>query len=106
MVAVVHANPGDAGGLGFCNSGLRGELHHHMAHAVVAVHEGHAGHFALDAHLRRHVHRARLDAPHVLRQAEYAVAIGAVEVGLRHQAGAGRGIGRGQADAAERGGDK
>src|SRR6266581_4237124 len=42
--------------------------------------------------------RATFDATHVLRQSENSVSVRAVEVGARHQLGAGGGVFRGQAD--------
>ena len=84
VVAVVYADPGDARCFGFGDGRFGGELHHYMAHAVVTVDQRHAGHFTFDAHLGCDVHRAGLDAAHVLRQAENTVAVGAVKVGPRH----------------------
>ena len=52
--------------------------------------------------VRPRIDAAGADAPHVVRQAEHAVRIGAGEVGLDHQLGDLRGIGGGQADGAQR----
>ena len=98
MVAVVGADPGDARGLRLFDRRPGDEVHHHVAHAVVAVDQRHAGGLAFDAHVRTHVDRAALDAPDVLRQTENAVAVGAVQVGADHQLRAGGRIARGQVD--------
>ncbi len=92
VVAAIDADPGRTGGLRFLDRGLRGEAHHHMPHAVVAVDERHSRGLSCDAHLRLHVDRARADPPHVLRQAENSVAVGALEIGAHHQIGADRGV--------------
>jgi hypothetical protein len=98
VVAAVDSDPGDPRGLRLLDGGLRGEAHHHVAHAVVAVDERHPRGLAGDADLGFDVDRSALDAPDVLRQPEDAVAVGAEQVGARHQLRAGRGVLRGKAD--------
>ncbi len=60
------------------------------------------GALALDADVGPHVDAAALDAADVLRQAEDAVAVGALQVGLRHQVGHGHGVAIRQAQLRQR----
>ena len=85
MVAPLRTHPRHTGGLGFFYRFFGGEFHHQMAHAVVAVDQRHSRRFTLNRDVGFDVDRAALDAAYVLRQAKYAVAFGAVDVGTRHQ---------------------
>ena len=106
MVAPLRAHPRDASRLGFFNRFFGGEFHHQMAHAVITVDERHARRFALNRDVRLDVDRAALDAADVLRQAENAVAFGAVHVGACHQLRDGLRFGFGNADGDKRRGDE
>ena len=106
VVAPLRADPGDARGARLLDGDLGGALHHQVPHAVVAVHQRHRGALVHDADVGPHVDAAGLDAPHVLRQADHAVAVGALQVGLGHERGHLGGIGRRQAHPLEGGGDE
>ena len=56
-----------------------------MTHAVVAVDVRRRDPFIHDADTRSHVHTARFDAQGVRRQANDAVTVGALHVGIQHQ---------------------
>ena len=77
-----------------------------MAHAVVAVDHRHRGPLLHHADVRRDVDAAGTDALDVLRQPDDAVAVGALQVCLCHQAGDLVGVRRGQADAVQRAGNE
>ena len=79
-----------------------GTRHHQMAHAVVAVDHRHRGALVHHADVGPRIDAAGADALDVLRQPDHAVAVGALQVGLRHQRGDLVGIGIGQAHAAQR----
>jgi hypothetical protein len=57
------------------------------AHAVIAINHRHGRLLAHHPDVGPDIDAARLDSPAVLRQADDAVAIRALEVGLRHQRG-------------------
>jgi hypothetical protein len=106
VVAPLRPDPGDAGGARLLDREVGGPLHHEVAHPVVAVHERHPGALAQDADVRAHVDPARLDAPHVRRQPDHPVAVGALQVGLGHQAAERARVVCGNADALEGRGDE
>ena len=73
-----------------------------MAHAVVAVDQRGRGCALRHRDVRTRIEAAGLEPPHILRQAEHAVRVGAGEIGLGHQFGAFFGVGGRQAGGAER----
>ncbi len=76
----------------------RGAAHHQMTHAVVAVDQRGRGLLAHHADVGTGVEAAGLDAAGILRQPADAVAVGALQIGLRHQRGDDSGIRSGQAE--------
>ncbi len=106
MIAPLGADPGDARHARFLDRQASGAFHHQMPHAVVAVDRRHARAFLHDADIRTRIHPAGFDAPRVLRQANDAMAVRALQVGFRHQRGHGEGIGGAQAQPLERGSDE
>src|SRR5689334_23908062 len=70
VIAPLRTHPRDAGGFRLLYRDLRRVFHDEMAHAVVAVHEGHRSGLPLDPDVRAHVDRASLDATYVLRRSE------------------------------------
>ena len=84
MVAVMAADPGDAGLGRLLGRELGRAMHHQVADRVVAIEERHAGALALDPDVGAQVEAARPDPPDVLRQAKDAVALGAERIGLGH----------------------
>jgi hypothetical protein len=77
-----------------------------MAHAVVAVDHRHRGTLLHDPDVRRHVDAAGTNPLDVLRQPDDAMAVGPLQVCLRHQAGNLVGIGGRQANPLQRAGDE
>src|SRR5512138_294744 len=75
VIAVMHANPRNAGALRLFDRFQRGGPHHDMAHAVVAVEERHAVALALDTYVRSQIDSARANASNVLRKSEDAVSL-------------------------------
>src|SRR5215470_7334141 len=73
-----------------------------MTHAVVAVDERGGRLLAHDADVWAGIEAACLDAAGILRQPADAVAVGALQVGLRHQRGDDSGILIGQAESDHR----
>ena len=102
MVAKAGADPGHAAFAGFFNRQVHRMRHHQVPHAVVAIHHGHGG--ALMHHFDDgvFVDAAGLYALDVHGQADHAVAVRALHVGLGHQSGDLAGVGLRQALAAQR----
>ncbi len=85
MVAVVSADPGDAGCRGLLHRQLGGAAHHQMTQRIVAIQHRHGGALFFHRNGRTGVDAAGLNALDILRQPENAVAVGADQIGLRHQ---------------------
>jgi hypothetical protein len=102
MVGAPDPDPGDAGFARHLDRGVGGKRHHQMAHAIVAVDDGGADPALGQLDVRPRVDAALAQPAHVLRQAKYAVGIGAGEVGLDHGAGHDGGVLGGQAAGAKR----
>ena len=102
MVGAPHADPRHAGVARQRNRGLGGARHHQVSHAVVAVDQRGCGRAARHRDVRMRIEAAGLQPPHILRQAEHAMRVGAGQVRLAHQLGANCRILARQAGGAER----
>jgi hypothetical protein len=101
VVAEARAGPADPGALRLLGSDLRGTRHDQVPHGVVAVDERRRRALLDDADLGMQVDAAGADPLQVGREADHAVAVGALQVGLGHQRGDRRRIGVGHADGDE-----
>jgi len=106
VVRAPRAHPGDADLACDLDRGLGRARHHQVAHAVVAVDQRGRRCGLGDLDIWPRVHSARLQPPHILRQPEHAVGVGAGEVGLGHQLRHLGGVGRRQTNRRERVGDQ
>ena len=106
MVGMVGPDPGDAGLLSFFDGSFGAKAHHQMALGVVAVHQRHAGAFPLDPDIGFEVQAAFANSLDIGGQAENAVAVGAVQIGVRHQGRDLAGIALAHADGNEGAGYK
>jgi hypothetical protein len=70
--------------------------HHHVAHAMVAVDQRGRGRTLDHGDVSLWIHHAAFELAHIAGKAEYAVGIGAGEVGFQHRGGHRRRIGLGQ----------
>ncbi len=92
MVGELRVDPADAGRARFLDCDPGGAAHHQMAHAVVAVDQRGRGLLAHHADVGLGVEAAGFDAAGILRQPADAVAVGALQIGLRHQRGDDSGV--------------
>ncbi len=92
MIAVEGADPCQPRFRGLPDRELGREVHHHVAHAVVPVHERRHRVLADGMHLRMEVDPVQPDPLAVVVQAEDAVRIDAAEVRIDHAGGAERRI--------------
>ena len=89
VVGELRVDPGDAGRARLFDRHFGRALHHQMTHAVVAVQHGGREMVVHDADIGPDVEAAGLDAPDILREPGDAMAVGALQVRFRHQAGDG-----------------
>ena len=86
MVAVAGTHPSDTGTPGFFNGDVHSVRHDQVAHAVVAVDDGHSGALSHDPNVGTRIDAARQNTFDILRQANNAVAVRTLQVGIGHEA--------------------
>jgi len=97
VVAEARADPGHAGAARLLDRDVDRSRDDEVAHAVVAVDDSHRRPFVHDADVRMLVDSARAQPLQVRCQADDAMAIAALQVGLGHERGHLRRIGLRQA---------
>ena len=85
MVAIARAHPGHTCVCGFFDRELNCMRHHQMPHPVITIDHSHRGLIVHDFNLRIHVDPTSPNTLDVLRQANHAMTVRALQIGLRHE---------------------
>jgi len=101
VVGVAHGDHADVVVAGLGDGPTHGDVAGDLAHAVIAVDQCGGSALALDRRRRGGVEHARVDQPHVLRQAGYAMALDATRVAGHQYRGRDAGTLRGHARPAQ-----